>query len=534
MSDPWLHRFKTKIIIGLVVMLALFMALTMVGIMKITRNALLADSAESTGQLGKAISSGLRCSMLNRSPERIQETLDNIGQSGQVAKIFILNRQGRVGFSSDRNEIGKKYERTADVSCRVCHLTADTVPERHTILVHGAGGDVYRNVSVIYNEQPCFGCHPREEKINGKLIIDHPLTGTYGLIQKIGISMAAGGIACLLLLIPFMSRMINRYIDQIILKNTEINLVYSIMDSISKTIDMEELKNIVLDIVCDALMAEEVDLVLPKGQNGYRVVTRSATGEKYQRKKLTDNDPLGPVVERWCAGEVTLYEYSPDRTEVYLPIRKGDSRLALIAVRCKSHPLPESKLQLIEAICNHIAIAFENARLYSIAITDELTSLYTVRHFRISIDKQMMMFDTYGEKFALLMIDIDNFKKVNDTYGHPTGDAVLKKVAHCIAESVRVDDLAFRYGGEEFAVILPATALPGGLSVAERIRAQIEVAEIMDNGQRIAATVSVGLAVCPDNATTVKEIIVQADKSLYAAKHGGKNCVKASQTVARE
>ncbi len=531
MPVQWLHRFKMKIIIGLVVMLGLSMGLTMLFVMNITRDSLLADSADNTVQLGKAISSGLRCSMLNRSPERIQETLDKIGQSGQVSRIFILNRQGRVDFSSDRSDIGKKYERTADATCRGCHLSTSTIPAQHTIKLAGDGGDVFRNISVIYNEEPCFGCHPQNIKINGKLIIDHPLTETYRLIHKIGLIMVVAGLACLVLLVPFMSRMINRYIDQIVLKNSEINLVYSIMNSISKTIDMDELKNIVLDIVSDALTAEEVDLVLPNGQSGYRIVTRTATGEKYQRKKLNRDDPLGLIVERWCEGSVLQYEYSLDRTEVYLPIRKGDSRLALIAVRCKNHPLAEDKLQLIEAICNHIAIAFENARLYSMAITDELTGIYTVRHFRTCIDRQMILFDTYGEKFSLLMIDIDNFKKVNDTYGHPTGDAVLRKVAHCIAESVRVDDLAFRYGGEEFAVILPATALSGGVNVAERIRSRIEAANIIDNGHRIAATVSVGLAVCPDNSLTVKDLILQADKSLYAAKHGGKNCVKTSQSM---
>ena len=530
MADSWLHRFKTKIIIGLVLLLALSMLFSMLIVISMVRNSLLSESSENTRQLSNAICSSMRCNMINRSPEQIQGTLNNIGRSEQISKIFILNRLGQIDFSSDEREIGKKHDKTIDESCRGCHSSTNNIPTSKTIFQHRENGDIFRNVTVIYNEPACYGCHPKEQRINGKLIIDHPLAGTYSLINKIRLIILVSGILCLLLVVPFISKMINRYIDQIVLRNAEINLIYSIINSISKTIDMEELKNIVLDIVSDALTAEEVDLVLPKGKNGYRIISRSTNGQKYQRKKLEPKEPLADVVERWCNNGLKTQEFSADRTEVYLPIEKGESRLALIAIRCEGQPFPKEKLNLVEAICNHIAIAFENARLYSIAITDELTGLFTVRHFRFCIDRQMTEFERYGDKFAFLMIDIDNFKKVNDTYGHPTGDAVLKKVATCIAESIRGNDLAFRYGGEEFAVILPSTALEGGLHVAERIRSEVEAISIVENGQNINATVSIGLAICPDNALSIKDLILEADTSLYAAKKGGKNCTVASNS----
>jgi len=523
MNETWLYRYKRIIILGLMLLFTISMASAMFIVIVMMRDNLLKASSENTRQLGSAITSSLRYHMLKRSPEHIQDTLRDIGRSDQISKIFILNKAGQVVFSSDKTEIGTNFDKMADKSCSGCHQAINGTPASKTIILRRDEGDVHRNVTVIHNEPICFGCHSKGDRINGKLIIDYSLSATYSLVHKISFIILLSSAICLLLMIPFISKMIDRYIDQIILKNAEINLVYSIINVLSKTIDMEELKNIVLDIVSDALKADEVDIVLPKGENSFRIISRSACGEKYQRKKLDPDEALAAKVIRWQSGQLNNHEFSNDRAEVYLPIEKAGTRLALIVIRCKQHPFTEDKLNLVGAICSHIAIAFENARLYSIAITDELTELFTVRHFRFCIDRQMAAFEDYGEKFSLLMIDIDNFKKVNDTYGHPTGDIVLKKVGACIAESVRNDDLTFRYGGEEFVVILPSTTLTGGLQVAERIRSQIEAVDILADNQLIRTTVSIGLAVCPENAATVKDLILEADKSLYAAKHAGKN-----------
>jgi diguanylate cyclase (GGDEF)-like protein len=535
MTDTWLYRYKRVIISGLVLLFTLSMASAMLIVVEKISESLLDESSNNAKQLGTVITSSLRTQMLRRSSEQMQNTLRDIGSSNYISKIFILNSWGQIIFSSDESEIGKKIDKMTDISCRGCHHAINESPSNKTTILHHDGGDVLRNVTVIKNEPPCFGCHSRENSVNGKLIIDHPLSGTYALVKKIRLIIMTiipiFGAICLLVVIPILSRMLDRYINQIRSKNSEISLVYSIIDRVSRTIDMEELKNIVLDIVSDLLEADEIDIVLPKGEKGYRIITRSTSGDKYQRKKLEPEDVLTAVVERWRDGRLKTHEFSGDRTEVYLPIEKGDARLALIVIRCNRHPFPTEKLKLVEAICSHIAIAFENARLYSIAITDELTDLFTVRHFRLSLDRQMVSFEQYGEKFSLLIIDIDDFKRVNDTYGHPTGDAVLKRVAACIAESVRGDDLAFRYGGEEFTVILPSTALSGALQVAERIRSQIEASDIVVDGRRIVTTASIGLAVCPDNAIMVKNLILEADKSLYVAKHNGKNRTVASENI---
>lgn len=524
MGSEWLYRLKRKIIVGLTLLLGLCMSGAMLVIILVMRNSLLNESARNTGEVGNAITSSLKNHMLRREPDLIQNTLKEIASGGLIDRIFIIDNQGKVAYSSNEKEVGRQFDRQADESCRVCHQNSGVIPSSTTLVLKTKIGDVHRNVTAISNAPECYGCHSPSDHINGKLIIDRPLAPTYRLIGTITLVILLSGAAALLVAIPFLSRRIDRYIRQIILKNNEISLVYSIIDNISKTIDVEELKQIVLDIVRDALSADEVNIVLPR-KDGYRVVRRSAESGAIERRKLEPDEPLAAAVDRWLKGVLRAPEVSPDRTMVYLPIDKGEYRLALIEVRCDRNPFPAEKLALVEAIRNHIAIAFENARLYSIAITDELSGLFTVRHFRSCIDRQFASFERYGERFALLMIDIDDFKQVNDTYGHVAGDAVLKQVAHSIADSVRNSDLAFRYGGEEFAVVLPATAAAGGLHVAERIRQQVEAAEIALGGISLQVTVSIGLALCPENAVTVRELIIEADTALYAAKHQGKNRV---------
>jgi diguanylate cyclase (GGDEF)-like protein len=182
-------------------------------------------------------------------------------------------------------------------------------------------------------------------------------------------------------------------------------------------------------------------------------------------------------------------------------------------------------LELIRAMDSHIAVAFDNAALYHIAITDELTGLYSKRHFRNTIEKKFQLYEKYGETLSLLMIDIDDFKKVNDTYGHPAGDAVLRTVAGRVLSAIRERDLGFRYGGEEFAVLLQATESSGGVYVAERIREQVIAAATRVNGHELRVTVSIGVASIPEHARTIRDLVSEADKALYVAKKAGKNRV---------
>ena len=164
--------------------------------------------------------------------------------------------------------------------------------------------------------------------------------------------------------------------------------------------------------------------------------------------------------------------------------------------------------------------------LCELSSRDALTGLANRRQFELSLAREIDRVARAGEPALVLMADVDHFKKVNDTYGHLAGDAVLKGVATCLSNAVRREDAVFRYGGEEFAVLLRETPLQGALILAERLRAGVERARHQGEGipAPLQVTVSVGVAML-GSGTSDEMLIHTADQALYHAKHTGKNRV---------
>src|SRR5215204_201566 len=154
------------------------------------------------------------------------------------------------------------------------------------------------------------------------------------------------------------------------------------------------------------------------------------------------------------------------------------------------------------------------------AFTDHLTGLANRRRFERQLEREVARTERYNRHFCLLLVDIDNFKDVNDTYGHEAGDEALRRVANVIQSSTRGIDTGARIGGDEFAVILPETELARGLEVAERLRAAIAA---LDLGPAAGVTASLGVAEFPSCARTGDELRAAADAALYEAKRAGRN-----------
>jgi diguanylate cyclase (GGDEF)-like protein len=300
------------------------------------------------------------------------------------------------------------------------------------------------------------------------------------------------------------------------------------VESLSKSIAIEELKPVVVEILRELFDPDEIEIILPREEREFGGIIWRRSENKIDRR-MVRNDPYHDQILAWMKGDLTEELISGDRREVIMPVIRGDNRLALIVVRYHKSQFDELGLGLVKAVGSHIAVAFENAALYHIAITDELTGLFSKRHFWSSMEKKFSLFERYGEKLTILMLDIDDFKKVNDTHGHPAGDQVLKEVAQCILLSTRDGDLSCRYGGEEFTVILPATDSAAGSIVAERIRALIDTTVFRHEQIEMRLTVSIGLANCPENARTIRDMIVESDKALYEAKRTGKNRITLSR-----
>lgn len=164
-----------------------------------------------------------------------------------------------------------------------------------------------------------------------------------------------------------------------------------------------------------------------------------------------------------------------------------------------------------------------------LSITDELTGLYNRRHFEQNFEREFLRAKRYGSKFSVAIIDIDFFKKINDTYGHLCGDYVLREIAYTIQDSFRKTDMVFRYGGEEFVVILTETSLENALIPLERLRKKIEAKNLFYEGKNINITVSIGLNSDTTKYESASEFLDMADKALYNAKENGRNRIETIQ-----
>lgn len=186
------------------------------------------------------------------------------------------------------------------------------------------------------------------------------------------------------------------------------------------------------------------------------------------------------------------------------------------------------QLRLLEAIAGQVAVALQNAHLYELAMVDGLTALFVRRYFDARIDEEIKRADRFGTAFSVVMMDIDNFKQLNDTHGHVVGDRVLRAIADVVRREMRGVDTAARYGGEEIAIILPRTEMIDAYNLAERIRVQIESLELAEaEGGAIRVTASSGIAAYPDcGAADAVELVRCADRALYRAKKTGKNRVE--------
>jgi diguanylate cyclase (GGDEF)-like protein len=236
---------------------------------------------------------------------------------------------------------------------------------------------------------------------------------------------------------------------------------------------------------------------------------------------------------------VLVLDEGPARAPSLLvvPLRHRDRNLGALVLMGRRGAFDASASRVLGVIANQAAATLAVIRLKErhkrLAARDGLTQLYNRRSFDDHLAKARAREERQGGRFAVLLLDIDHFKKLNDTFGHPAGDAALKHTARVLESHLRQGDEAARYGGEEFAVILPGADAAGAAPLAERVRAAIEGSQVVFEGARLAVTVSVGVAAWPEDGREIEALLAAADRALYSAKQEGRNRVASAAGLVR-
>ncbi len=339
---------------------------------------------------------------------------------------------------------------------------------------------------------------------------------------------------------------VNRQMDELVVINRIGQLVTSGIDleQVLRTLSEQCLLVLPMDAFYVAVYDQESGLLhhpLIYDQGQYSFIHNSRDSQNIPglggevlklRKTLYVPDLLNPQITK--ARQVTRPLGRPTRSYVGVPLIVDDRLVGVLSMQSyQPEAYTPEQIRLLETIATQAAIAVEKARLFEqmrqLAITDSLTGLHTRRHFFSLANKEIERTSRFKRPLTAIMLDIDFFKQINDTYGHSAGDQVLQSLARQCLQSVRSIDIVGRYGGEEFVIILPETDLEAGRVVAERLREAVEALEILTPRGSIRLTISLGVAIMQANQTSLEELLDNADQALLHAKRSGRNRVVTSR-----
>ncbi|MGC9665842.1 diguanylate cyclase [Planosporangium sp. 12N6] len=314
------------------------------------------------------------------------------------------------------------------------------------------------------------------------------------------------------------------------------------MSELSATLDPDEVMRRLLDAVLRHLPGDTAVLLAPEGDRYVLTAGRGsarlpeAVGGSFDGidddELATLRDLTGPHVGTRSAGwngPLGVLLGRP-RSWLAVPAPERDEPLGTVLVASRSpEPPGDAQVQLVAALVEQGMIAYENARLFSqvrrMATIDGMTGLYNRNHFFAEARRVLGIAQRHHRPAAVIMLDVDHFKQINDTYGHPVGDEVIREVAARLRASTRDGDVVGRYGGEEFVLVTPETGA-GSIRLAERLRTAICAEPVPTEAGPLSVTISVGVAHAGSGEEDLSDLLAHADGALYAAKQNGRNRVE--------
>ena len=334
-------------------------------------------------------------------------------------------------------------------------------------------------------------------------------------------------------------------------ETSELAVFHELGKALTSSLQLDQVLRTIMEKINEVLHPDTWSLLLMDEKKN-ELYFQIATGKGSEALKDV-RIPLGQGIAGWVAqsGEVVVV---PDTTKdsrffsqvdsrtkmetrsiVAVPVRFRDQCLGVIElINCiGDQGFSHRDLALLEALADYAAIAIENARhvhrIHELTITDDCTSLYNARHLNFMLDTEIYRSQRYSYEFSLIFIDLDHFKNVNDTHGHLMGSKLLSEIGQMIKDNCRMIDLAFRYGGDEFVIMLPQTSKDNACRVARRLHKKIkENTWLKEESLNVHITSSVGVASYPVDSKTKADLLHLADEAMYFVKNSTRDSVAAA------
>jgi diguanylate cyclase (GGDEF)-like protein len=325
-----------------------------------------------------------------------------------------------------------------------------------------------------------------------------------------------------------------------------LSLFHEIGKALASTLDLQKILQTVMEKISDLLQPDTWSLLMldESSQELHFEIAIGAGADKLKDVRLK----MGEGIAGWVAqtGEPVLVEdvkrdarftrrideltHTDTRSVVCVPIRGKEKILGVIElVNCLGREsFRREDIPILKSLADYAAIALENARyiqrIHELTITDDCTALYNARHLNFVLDAEIYRSTRYGYEFSVIFLDLDHFKQVNDTHGHLVGSKLLWMIGDLIKGHLRLIDYAFRYGGDEFVVLLPQTAKQNSLMVVRRLKDLLNSKVFfVEEGLNIKVTASFGVASFPQDGRSRRELLRMADEAMYLVKNTTRN-----------
>ncbi|MBF0409844.1 MAG: diguanylate cyclase [Candidatus Riflebacteria bacterium] len=579
---PLHHSLKFKFVLGIIILVGIILTLTLATTSK-REDSLINEGIDQSGMLlSSTLALACQDPIIRQTYDDLTPYVERIISAGEnVIEISIIDQDGKIlAFRSRRdqqNRLGvvlpsdefEKYS-SLESPCRMpVPLTGRYIEYASPIRI---GSSPFGTVILKYSCEPLdkarlesrkeisfigiialllgvifsfglakFVTRTLDSLMKGTLIVSAgDLSYRLEIESHDEIGMLAGRFNEMILALESNQKALDR-------KIFEIETLFKASQTMNFQNDTDKLIKQILEMACKALKSERASIMLQtdgKDELSTKIVYGAQTDTTTPATITTIKAGEGVAGTVFKTGTSIIvndgandplfksYETSTNfehliRNLISVPLKARERATGVINVTNKLDPVGfnSDDQRLLEALAQQAAMAVEHARLYELAITDGLTKLFIHRYFQARLEEEILRAKRYHTTVSLILMDIDHFKKFNDTYGHQQGDIVLVEVAKLVKQTLRETiDIPARYGGEEFTVILPETDASGAQLVAERLRRIIESYDFPGQGKPLKVTISLGIATFPDHASNRPMLIKKADMALYHCKKRGRNC----------